>query len=106
MRINEIEDYDLVVWRTISSSGGSFYDDYKDLKRRYMFLSSHYDDSTQKNIIQDTIKNIGDMKLEISRMYRFCKNSKFDSEIEEFVKSLKLMYNSCREMIKELERFL
>ena len=106
MRLREIQDSDDSIWKLISPKGNSFYIDYEKLKRKYMLFSSSYDNSTDPGSVKDTIEEIRSMMKTISDMHKFCKNSQPDTETEEFIKGLILMYNSCKEMITELKRFL
>lgn len=106
MRINEIYDRDDVFWRTISATGNSFYVDFEDLRKRYIQLSSNYDKSTSMQSVKNRIEDFNNMIEEIQKMIKFCKNSYDDTETEEFLKSLKLMYGSCKTMIEDLEKFL
>lgn len=106
MRLNEIDNKDDSFWKMTSRNNNSFYVDYEDLKKRYMILSSSHDKSTTQSIVANNIKDLDNMKKEISNMYKFCKNSSQDTETEEFMKQLKLMYNGCKDMIRDLERFL
>jgi len=106
MRLKEIQDSDDSIWKLISPKGNSFYIDYEKLKRKHMLLSSSYDNSTDMGSVKDTIEELKIMIKSIRDMNKFCRNSQPDTETEEFMKGLKLMYNSCKTMIEELGRFL
>lgn len=105
MRFDEIYDPDDIIWRT-KHGGNSFYVSYEELRRRYISLTTKYDKSTSQNIVKSRIKDLHNIQKEISEMLTFCKNSAQDTETEEFMKSLKLMYHSCKSMIEDLKKYL
>jgi len=106
MRIDEIQDADDTFWVTISPTGERFRVEYEKLKRKHMLLSSNYDSSTLRNVVEDNVDDLKNMSRKIGSMFKFCKNSYQDTETKEFLQGLKLMYNDCRLMIEELEKFL
>jgi hypothetical protein len=106
MRIDEIQDSDDTIWVNISPTGMRFRDEYETLKRQHMRLSTNYDSSTSRNVVENNIDDLKIMSSKIKHMFKFCKNSSQDTETKEFLQGLRLMYNSCEEMIEELKRFL
>lgn len=99
-----IADSDDMVWKAITCK--SFYVGIQDLKDRHRTISADYDRSTAHNNVVGKIKDLKDMVGEILKMNKFCKQAHPGPDTDEFKKSLKSMFYSCKEMIKELEKYL
>ena len=105
MRINEIQQLDDTAW-IMAGNGKSFHEDFENLKKRHALLSQEYDKSTDRGEINSKIDATAGMVKEIRKMHTFCKNSSQDTETEELLKSLRLMYDDCKLMTEELRKYL
>lgn len=104
MKINEITDADNSAW--IMKHGKDFRQSFTILKRRHMLLSTDYNESTQNSVALQKMAQASDLLADILEMRRFCKIAYNDTETEEILKSLNLMYSSCKSIIEELNKYL
>lgn len=99
--IDNITDPDFLRWR--NSNNSEFHDDYKNLKRRHMLLSSLCYNNIDVSMISTLLNSLEEMKNESTRMYIFCKNYIFDLET---LNSLKSIFKDCKSIMENMDRFL